>query len=527
MQKRNPRRRERIARGASCALLVGLFTASGCNDEVGGDGFIPDRPSAGKGGLAGSAASAGGAGNFSDGGVPADGGAGREPTTPPGGKAGSASHAGTGGKGGGHAGTATTDGGMGGETAGAECGNHTVEPPEQCDDGNTKSGDGCTADCKSDCEVCEKTYCKAVRAHDAGEYSWIQESVKQPFDLPASCFEMPGLAEAGPAQGVPRKDLCLAMLDCIRREKCSQLIADDFGGVSNSYLKSSAYPFMRCFCDLDVTDPAYITKCVRPADFVPGKCSREILEASERDDPALAFNGLNTLGKPMGVANSLLQACDKKLCTEECLPEFSIGIVTEISASIVTAKNEAGESPLGDLIADAQRAVMATDFAFVNDGAFISEYSSRGLIFGAAPGRPADANGRVLESEIRQVVFGMIPDGNATNAEGGSKLVTLSLTGQQVYDFLQANYMATQVSGLSFTWDGATSQVLEVKKAGAPIDKAAIYSVTINDSFARAVVGATNVVTLEKSPEQELVSYLKAQPRPIAPPTLNRITRVN
>lgn len=33
-------------------------------------------------------------------------------------------------------------------TTGAVCGNHTMEPPEECDDGNTIDGDGCSSTCQ-------------------------------------------------------------------------------------------------------------------------------------------------------------------------------------------------------------------------------------------------------------------------------------------------------------------------------------------------------------------------------------------
>ena len=529
MQKRNARCLDRAARGATGLLLVALFAAGGCSDEVGGDGFVPDRPSAGKGGLAANAGAPG------EGGVSAEGGAGGEPIVS-GGKAGSSSHAGSAGRGG-HAGTSTTtEGGMGGETGGPVCGNHVTEPPEQRDDGNTKSGDGCTADCKADCEVCEKTYCKAVRAHDAGEYNWlVDESLGDKADLFTDCYEMPGNTTSGTASDVPKAELCQAMVDCIRKEKCAQFVPDDLGvGDALTYSKGSTYTFAHCYCSYDVasTSPAYLSVCTNADSYDEskepnyiGKCKREIQDASERDDVAI-FGGLNTVQtKALGGANSLLQWCDKRLCTEECMPEISVGVVANITADILQTKNPAGESALGDLIADAQRAATGTDFAFVNDTTFISDYAPLGLIFSAAPGRAADAAGRILESEIRNVVFGIHP--TQINTLGGSRLVTMNLTGQQVYDLLGAHQAEIQVSGLTYTWDASTLQVTDVKKAGTSIDKVASYSVTVNNVLAGTVVGGAAIVTTERSPEQELVNYLKVQPQPISPPTLNRITRAD
>lgn len=536
MQARNASVVGRATRGASklgLGALAVLLAASGCNDEVGGDGYVPPRASAGKSGLGG------GAGALGDGGMSPEGGTAGEPASS-GAKAGSTNHAGSGGKGGRGGTGSMTDGGTGGEPTGAAvCGNNATEAGEECDDGNTQSGDGCSADCKSGCEVCENTFCKAVRAHEAGEHGWLSEDLKfSPADLPTTCYDMPGLAEGGPAQGVARADLCQSMVDCIRRERCAQIAADDVledeaGGV-RKYSAASQYAFMHCFCTQEVTSnrPTFINSCTDPVNFDPsktpnfiGKCKQEIQEASERDDLGI-FGGLYTLAKPLGVANSLLQWCDKRLCTEECLPEASVGVVAQITADILQTKNLAGESALGDLIADAYRSATGADFAFVNDAAFISDYAALGLVFNATPGRSADANGRVLESEIRQVLFGMHP-GQGRNDQGGGLLVTAKLTGQQVYDFLEAQASSLQVSGLSFSWDAATFHVTEVKAGGLSIDKASSYTVATNNVLAKLLVGATNVTTTDKNPEQELVKFLQAQPQPIAPPALNRISRAN
>jgi cysteine-rich repeat protein len=528
---------QRLGRGAGRAavlLALSLLAASGCSDEVGGDGYEPPRPTSG-----GALPAAGGA----EGGAAGDRGT-------MGGKSGSGGTSGMGGKGGkggtgGKGGSVINEGGAAGQTPGSTCGNSHLEDGEECDDGNTKSGDGCTADCKSGCEVCEKTYCKNVRAQEAGKFNWIAEfSPRSPNDIPTACYDMDGSAQHGPAQGVPRADLCQAMVDCVRREKCAQIVADDyFSPTANKYISSRYYVFMRCFCDRDVTDKTYVTDCSNPAPnppsadptqdpphFIAGKCAREIQDASEVDNPGEAFKGLFTGGMPFGAANLLLQACDTKLCTEECLPAATAGAIAQISGDILQLKSAAGESPLGNLIADSQRAATATDFALVNEATYKSDYGPLGLFFDAAPGRPADADGRVLESEVRHVLFGMDPVGSAYNEESGGKLVTLSVTGQKLYDLLNTLLGAVQVSGLNYTWDASQpsgSKIVSITMGAAAIDKAATYSVTVNDFFAKSIVGGTNIVTTEKNPERELVAYLKAQVQPVAPPPLDRVTRLN
>lgn len=510
----------RAARGLSILLGLALLGASGCADEIGGDGWV--APANGRGGAA-----LGQGGDQNSGGMMAEAGA-------PGENPGSGGKGGKGGRGGGgtrpnggSAGSSTSEEGMGGETGGAVCGNGVTEAPaEDCDDGNAVGNDSCPANCSKACETCENTYCTAVRSAEAGEHGMITSDSRSPKDLQSACFDMPGLAEGGPAQGIARSELCQEMVDCIRREKCEQIVPDDFGG----YTAAINYAFTRCYCDVDVTDGSYLDKCKSPDTFVPGKCKRQIQEASERDDTGTAFNGLYSGAKPLGTANLLLQSCDKKLCTEECLPSASSGVVAQITADILGPENAAGESALGNLIAEAQRVTMGTDFAFVNDFTFFSDFGALGLRFSATPGRPADAEGRVLESEVLHVLFGMDPVQNAVNQAGGSKLVTMKLTGEQVHAVLNKLRSSLNVSGLTYTWDAAlpsSSSVTEVKKGGVAIDKSATYSVTVNDYLAQSIVGGTDIVVSDKSPARVLIEHLKAQPQPIAPPALNRVTRLN
>ena len=523
IRERQQRRLQRTVRGASSIFVLALLAASGCNDEVGGDGYVPDAPKAGTGGMAAVAGALSGGGSMTDGGA-----AGDAPSSS--GKGGS-THAGSAGKSSGGRGGSMTDGGMGGDS-GAVCGNMQVEAGEECDDGNTKSGDGCTADCKSGCEVCEKTYCTAVRTTTAGDYGWVTADTRAPGDLYTSCFDMVGLAEGGPAQGVARAELCQEVVDCVRREQCAQWVPDDDKVVANVMGDGRPYRFMRCYCDRDVTELGYLNHCKDPTQFVAGKCQRQFQEASERDDVAGVFNGIPTsVASASNMATVLLQACDRKLCAEECFPESTSGVVATISADILWTRNSAGESPLGDLVVDAERASTGTDFALLdfNETGFLfeSHFGTAGLRLGATPGRSADAPGRVLESELWHVLFGMDQSPAANFGAMGRRLVTLQLTGQQVYDLIGSLRASIHVSGLTFTWDGATSLVTEVRKGGAALDKAATYSVTVNDVMVTSIAGAANAVTTEKNPEQELVAYLKAQPQPIAPPVLNRVTRLN
>lgn len=140
-------------------------------------------------------------------------------------------------------------------------------------------------------------------------------------------------------------------------------------------------------------------------------------------------------------------------------------VVGSTDLALTQTENAAGESLLGDLIADAQREAMGTDFAFMNPGGIRA---------------PIDA-GEITWGEL----FAVQPFGNT--------LVRLNLTGAQIYDVLEQQWAGQpfprimKTSGLQYTWDPARpvgSRVLEVRRAGQPIDRTATYSVTCNNFMA-------------------------------------------
>jgi 5'-nucleotidase len=196
-------------------------------------------------------------------------------------------------------------------------------------------------------------------------------------------------------------------------------------------------------------------------------------------------------------------------------------VVAQVAGDATREQNAAGESTLGNLIADAQRAATGTDFAFMNPGGIRAE-----LLFAADPSNPADAAGSVLWGEL----FTIQPFGNS--------LVTMDLTGQQLYDLLDQQFAVSrflQLSGLEYTWDNglpAAERVVEIRQAGVAIDRLATYSVTVNNFIATGgdgftvLLGGTNVTGGDIDLDA-LIDYLAAQPSPVAIPALDRITRLN
>jgi 5'-nucleotidase len=189
------------------------------------------------------------------------------------------------------------------------------------------------------------------------------------------------------------------------------------------------------------------------------------------------------------------------------------------ATDIFRNQNTAGESALGNLIADAQRAAMGTDFAFMNPGGIRADLTA----------------GEVLWGEL----YSVQPFNNY--------LVKLELTGQQIYELLaqqwkphQTSYARfLQISGLTYTWDNgsdndpqANNQVVEVRQDGVPIDKNATYTVTVNsfladggDLFDVLKAGTNRVVGPVDL--EALVQYLQDLPQPFSAAIEGRIQSVN
>jgi 5'-nucleotidase len=154
-------------------------------------------------------------------------------------------------------------------------------------------------------------------------------------------------------------------------------------------------------------------------------------------------------------------------------------LVTRVVGSalrpLTRTQSAAGEQTMGDLIADAQRDAMGTDFAFMNPGGIRADLDAGEITWGE--------------------LFTIQPFGNS--------LVRMTLTGQQIYDVLEQQFPGAlgqtvqrimSISGFAYTWDPARpagSKVVEVRRSGLPIDKAATYSVTCNNFMAAGGDGFT------------------------------------
>jgi 5'-nucleotidase len=177
-----------------------------------------------------------------------------------------------------------------------------------------------------------------------------------------------------------------------------------------------------------------------------------------------------------------------------------------------------GEAPLGNIIADSQlEATAPTDFG----GAVIAFMNPGGI-------RAPIAAGEVTYEEL----FNVQPFGNTLTVKTCTGAQIQALLEQQVFP----GRILTVSSGFNYTWDAARpvgDKVLNetVKLNGNPIVDTQSYRVEMNNFLASGGDGFSvfNQCTDQLGGEIDLdalVRYFQAH-SPIAPPTENRITRLN
>jgi 5'-nucleotidase len=182
--------------------------------------------------------------------------------------------------------------------------------------------------------------------------------------------------------------------------------------------------------------------------------------------------------------------------------------------ALTTAENAAGESALGNLIADAQRASSGAQFAFMNPGGIRNNLDA----------------GEVLWGEL----FAIQPFAN--------DLVSMDLTGAQIDLLLEQQWInqnppkILKTSGLTYTWDASRAigdRVVEIRDAaGNVLDPTATYRVTVNsfmasggDNFLVLPSGTTRVVGAEDL--DALVDYVGSLQQPFTAQIEGRIMRLN
>lgn len=206
-------------------------------------------------------------------------------------------------------------------------------------------------------------------------------------------------------------------------------------------------------------------------------------------------------------------------------------VIGSITAPITRTANAAGESALGDVIADGQLAATTASelggavVAFMNPGGIRAD-----LAFPSSPAGEGDGN--VTYGEM----FTVQPFGNS--------MVTMTLTGAQIERLLEEQFAPCtlgsnrilQVSaGFTYTWSASGASCDKVDPAsimlnGEVIDPAASYRVTVNsfladggDSFPILTQGTDR---LGGAVDTDAFEAYFAANSPVAPGPQNRITRI-
>jgi 5'-nucleotidase len=213
---------------------------------------------------------------------------------------------------------------------------------------------------------------------------------------------------------------------------------------------------------------------------------------------------------------------------------FANRVIGRITGDITRTANVAGESALGDVIADSQLAATTPAnlggavMAFMNPGGIRTD-----LLFGQISG--GEQPGQVTYGEA----FNVQPFGNS--------LVTMTLTGAQIDTMLEQQWFVNsagalitnilQVSnGFTYAYDpaapiGSRIDPASIKLGAATLGAATPYRVTVNSFLAE---GGDNFLVLRDGTSRlggdvdldAIEKYFTANPGGVAPGPQNRITRL-
>lgn len=189
-------------------------------------------------------------------------------------------------------------------------------------------------------------------------------------------------------------------------------------------------------------------------------------------------------------------------------------VISVAATGISRTENTAGESALGNLIADAQRAAMGTEIALMNPGGIRDDIQA----------------GEVTWGEL----FAVQPFGN--------NLVRMTLTGAQIVALLDQQWAGQpfarilKPSGLTYSWNQngpgfADNRVdpASIRVNGSPLDPLASYSVTVNSFMAG---GGDNFSVLTQGTDRvigpvdldALIDYIESLPQPFSAAIEGRIS---
>lgn len=164
-------------------------------------------------------------------------------------------------------------------------------------------------------------------------------------------------------------------------------------------------------------------------------------------------------------------------------------VVGTIAGDLTHTPSASGESPLGDVIADAMLAATAAP----NPGGAVAAVTNAGGVRAdlIAKAKPGKQEGQVTYSEIHTV------------APFSNQVITMSLTGQQIISMLEQQWLnitrepgVLSVAGLEYTYIDAAPKghkviADSVRIAGQPLNPVALYRISTNNFVASGGDGFT------------------------------------
>lgn len=215
---------------------------------------------------------------------------------------------------------------------------------------------------------------------------------------------------------------------------------------------------------------------------------------------------------------------------ENKVSELENEVITVAEHAITRQPDDSGESTLGDLVADSQRAAMGADMALAVTG------NNPGMIQADLPG------GIITWADLEAV---LPADTSIAREYGGwysrPRVAVRNLTGEELRKILERQWEVSSpaeslsVSGVTYRWDPtlpAGSRITEILVNGTPLQTGATYRAAMNYYLAYGMGGNFSPawdwnVTVSVGPPDidALITYIRALPVPLVVRTDGRVTR--
>ena len=185
--------------------------------------------------------------------------------------------------------------------------------------------------------------------------------------------------------------------------------------------------------------------------------------------------------------------------------------VATVQSALLREQNDDGESNMGNLVADAYRAVMNTDIGLTNAHGMRDDISPGIITWGT--------------------VYSVLPFAN--------NIVSVSLTGQDIYDLLEQQWMGSypnmlQVSGLSYTYNQQKPvghKIITILYQDQPLIREKTYTIATTDFLANgsglfSVMKKGRNIQVGRKDYDTVIQYMKQLPQPFSILIEGRIKKI-